>query len=214
MQSWRDCIWHSRRHHTVLIRFLAVFNYDEVLAGKQSISVITGQSLLAYMSTIVEMSITEHSFSLTMDTASLRLSSRFTPPVKWSLYVGVYAFLSSTVMLLLLSPIPSTLVGVLGLPTGFSAFLLAGPVMVIGAVVWWAVVERRDGYTYPHGIAFGLLTALFTVLLWVLVFTTVWGLSLVLTGWFVILFVFVISVPMALVTGLTGMYTRRRLAGQ
>lgn len=127
------------------------------------------------------------------------------------MYAGVYTFLCSIVLLLLLYPVSTTLVQILGLPTGLSVFLLAGPVAVLGAVVWWAVVERPKKYTYGFGIIFGLLTVLATVLFWVLVFTVVWGPSLVVTGWFLIAFVLVASTPVGLVTGLTGMYARRRL---
>jgi hypothetical protein len=127
------------------------------------------------------------------------------------MYAGVYTFLCSIVLLLLLYPISNTLVQILGLPTGLSTFLLAGPVAVLGAVVWWAVVERPKKYTYRFGMVFGLLTVLATVLFWVLVFSVVWGPSLVLTGWFLIVFVLVVSIPVGFVTGVTGMYARRRL---
>lgn len=146
-----------------------------------------------------------------MDTARIGAYSTFSPPVKWSMYAGVYAFLCSIVLLLLLSPVTNTLVQILGLSTGFSAFLLAGPVAVLGTVVWWAVVERRKKYAYRFGAAYGLLTVLATVLFWVLVFSVVWGLRLVLTGWFLIVFVLVVSTPVGFITGLTGMFARRRL---
>lgn len=131
--------------------------------------------------------------------------------MKWSTYAGVYAFLWGTVLLLLLYPITNTLVKLLGLPTGYSAFLLAGPAVFIGAGVWWAVVERREAYTYPPGVTFGLATALSTVLFWVLVYTIVWGPVLVLAGWLLVVFVFVVTLPAAFVAGLTSMYARRRL---
>lgn len=160
------------------------------------------------------MYINLRSFNSIMDSARDRPSARFSPPMKWSIYVGVYAFCYSTVLLLLLSPISNTLVGILGLPGGYSGFLLALPVVGLGTVVWWVVIERRGTYTYRLGAAFGLLTVLSTVLFWVFVFSIVWGPMLVLSGWFLVLFVIVVSVPIALVTGVSGMYARRRLDNQ
>lgn len=127
------------------------------------------------------------------------------------MYAGVYEFFCATVLLLLLSPISNLLVEILSLPADFSALVLAGPVAFIGAVVWWAVVERRNGRTYLLGGAVGALTALLTVVFWVLVFVKVWGTSLVLSGWMLVSFVLGISVLVASVTGVPMMYARRRL---
>lgn len=131
--------------------------------------------------------------------------------MKWSAYAGVYAFLCGVVLLVLLRPVADTLVRLLALPAGYSVFLLAGPVTVIGAGVWWAVVERRGEYTYRLGGIVGMLTALFTVLLWVLLFAIVWGPVSVLAGGVLVFFVLVVSAPVAFIAGLPLMYARHRL---
>lgn len=127
------------------------------------------------------------------------------------MYAGVYTFVCATLMLLLLGPISDTLVEILALPTDYSSFLMAGPTLVVGTAVWWVVVERRGAYTYPVGAVFGLLTALLTVLFWLLVFAVVWEAGLVLTGGLLIGFVLAVAVPIGLVVGLSAMYARRRL---
>ena len=63
----------------------------------------------------------------------------------------------------------------LGYSAGYPEFAMAAPALLAGTVVWWALVERRRTHRYPFGVAFGVLTALFTVAFWVLVFTGVWG---------------------------------------
>jgi hypothetical protein len=132
----------------------------------------------------------------------------------WSLTAGVYAFLCGAVLLLLLSPVSTTLGELFGFPSAYSTFLLAAPAVVIGAVVWSSAVERRQAYTYPFGALFGAVTALLTVLFWLVIFTLVWGVSLVRTGGILIAFVLVVVVPAGLATGLPLMYARQRLPGR
>lgn len=146
-----------------------------------------------------------------MNTVSTRLSSRLSPSIKWSIYAGVYGFLCSLILLSILGTIARTLIKLLGLPISYSGFLMALPVLFIGPVVWWTVVERLDKYTYLFGGVAGILTALLTVVFWVLIYVVVWGPLLVLTGWFLILLVLVISIPTAFIVGLLLMYARCNL---
>lgn len=129
------------------------------------------------------------------------------PSLKWSLYAGAYAFLCSTVLLLLLSPISNTLGMLLSLPPRISAFVLVAPVAFLGAIDWWGLVERRNAYTYSLGAIYGVVMATSAVLFWVLVFAIVWGASLVLVGG--VLVVFVVSLPAAVIMGIPLMYARR-----
>lgn len=131
--------------------------------------------------------------------------------VKWSSYVGVYAFVCSTATLLILSPISNTLGKLLRFPAVLSEVLLAIPVTVVGAAVWWALAERREAYSYRIGAATGVLTALSTVLFWVLVYSVIWGSLAVLAGGVLIGFVLAVVVPVAILAGVTGMYIRRQL---
>ena len=131
--------------------------------------------------------------------------------IKWSSYVGVYAFICSTATLAILYPISNTLGKLLGFPAVLSEVLLAVPVTVIGAAVWWALAERREAYSYRIGAATGVLTALSTVLFWVLVYSVIWGSLAVLAGGVLIAFVLAVVVPVATLVGVTGMYIRRRL---
>lgn len=143
-----------------------------------------------------------------MGSASLRPST-VSPSVKWALYAGVYAFLCGAVLLLPLGAVADTLVEILTLPRGFTTVLVSGSGAVIGAVVWWTVVERRDAYAYLLGGTVGLLTALFTVLLWAALVAIVYGPSAALAGGVVIVFVLVVIAPVAFVAGLPLMYARR-----
>jgi hypothetical protein len=132
----------------------------------------------------------------------------------WSLVAGVYAFLCGAVLLLLLSPVNNFLGELLGFSGAYSTFLLAGPALVFGAVVWSSAVERRSAYTYPFGALFGAATALLTMLFWLLVFALVWGVPLVRTGGVLIAFVLAVVVPAGLVSGVPMMYARQRLPGR
>ncbi|UPV73048.1 hypothetical protein M0R89_10850 [Halorussus limi] len=142
-----------------------------------------------------------------MDTAGPRPASGLAPAAKWSMYAGAYAFLCGTVLLLLLGPVARTVASVLAAPTDFPALVLAGPIPVVGVVVWWAVVERRDARSYLVGGAVGLLTAAFTVLLWALWALFVWELGLLLWAGVLVLFLLAVSG----IAGVPLMYARRRL---
>lgn len=131
--------------------------------------------------------------------------------VWWAAFAGVYAFVCSSLLLLGLSPVTTTLAKLLRLPSGVAPFLLAAPVTVIGAVVWWAGVERPDARTYLRGAVAGLLTAVVAVLFWLSVYSFVWTPELVLTAWVVVLFVVAVSAPVAIVAMTAFVYLRRRV---
>lgn len=128
----------------------------------------------------------------------------------WSIAAGGYAFLCGTVLLATAQPISGTLLEALGVRTRVPMVLMAAPAALLGAVVWWAVVERRGTYSYPRGAIFGALTATVTVFAWVLKFLEVWGFELVATGWFVVAFVLALTGVGGLLSGLPLMYARRR----
>ena len=92
---------------------------------------------------------------------SLRAESESSSALRWSLYAGGYAFGCAALTAFLLSDLLGLFAEVIGLPPVAGMPLLATPALVVGAVVWWALVERRDAPTYLRGAAFGLLTALF-----------------------------------------------------
>ena len=94
---------------------------------------------------------------------------------RWSVYAGLYMCICGTVMAILLSDVLSILADAVGLPSGYWTIVVASPAIAIGAVVWWAVIERHDSHTYRRGIVFGLLTALLTGVLWTGYFITIWG---------------------------------------
>lgn len=137
----------------------------------------------------------------------------------WSLSAGVYAFVCATAMVaLLLSPVSRALGPG---PAGYRAVSMAAPVAVVGAVVWWAVVERRGGRAYPLGAASGLATAFLTVLFWVLAYAAVWGagsvsrtVDVVSLAGSLIAFVLAVTLPAGVVAGVALLYARRRLGGE
>lgn len=115
-----------------------------------------------------------------------------------------------TVIVLLLSEMVALLV--LGLSREYWMLVLASPTFVIGAVVWWIVVERRDSYTYLLGGAFGLVTALLTGLLWTGYFVLVWGVEMATIPVVAFLIAFVLGV-VAVAGALAAiplLYVRRR----
>lgn len=144
-----------------------------------------------------------------MDAAGPLPSSRVAPSVKWTLCVGVYALLCAAGLLLLISQVGTLVAEMLELPSD-SALWLAGPVPVIGAVVWWGVIERGSRYTYLFGGAVGLITGLLTLLFWVIIAAFVWGPKGVLAGWPLVVAVTLPTVPTAVIAGLPAMYARRR----
>lgn len=141
---------------------------------------------------------------------SPRSASGVSPSTKWSLYAGIYAFLCAGLLLLVISQVATLVADVLVLPTD-SVLWLAVPVPVIGALVWWGVVERRGNFSYPRGGAVGLISALLAVGFWLLRAATVWELQGVLAGWPLVFVVLVPTVPAALLAGLPIMYARKQL---
>lgn len=130
-------------------------------------------------------------------------------PLKRSLYAGSYLFLWAVVLVVATSQVTGLVAEVLVVPAG-STVWLAIPVPVIGAVVWWALVERQGTTSYVVGSIVGLGTAVLTLLVWILVGVLVWGLEGVLVGWPLIIAVLVPTIPIALVAGLSVMYARCR----
>lgn len=129
--------------------------------------------------------------------------------VRWSVSAGIYTFLAGVGLLVPLWIVARTLVGILGLRTGFTAFVVPGSGAVIGTVIWWAIIEHRETYTYLRGGAGGLLTALLTVCFWTLLVAIVWDLLAVQSAMVVILFVLVVVSPVAFVAWLPIIYARR-----
>jgi hypothetical protein len=116
-----------------------------------------------------------------MDDALLR-ESGLSPPQRWALLAGGYAFGCATLTAFALSDMLGLFAEVIGLPAALSMPLLATPALVIGGGVWWALVERRGRPTYPRGAAFGLLTALATGAVWTTRFVSVWSLEMLTAG--------------------------------
>lgn len=129
---------------------------------------------------------------------------------KWSLYAGVYTFVWSVGLLMVLSPVTRTLGTLLQFPAGYAGFIVASPATCIGAIVWWGLVERRETYAYRYGGLFGLVTALLTVLFWLLVLTAIFG-SLVVMGLTVVGFVLAVTLPVGSVAGILLLSARRQV---
>lgn len=103
-------------------------------------------------------------------------------PRRWTLFAGVYAFGCGAITARLLSGLLRVFVEVIGLPASFPVPLLAAPALLVGSGVWWLLVERNAAYTYVIGVAYGLLTAFGTGLLWTAWFVVVWGVDLLAAG--------------------------------
>lgn len=134
------------------------------------------------------------------------------PAVNWSLFAGLYVFGWATVTALALDQVLTLLASVVGLPGRYSAIVFPAPALLVGAVTWWALVERRGGYSYPLGAAFGLLTALLTGLLWTAWFVTVWGVEMLVIREVAIIAAFVIGFGVVVggISGISLMYARRQ----
>jgi hypothetical protein len=96
-------------------------------------------------------------------------------------------------MLVILSPVSDVLSETLGVPARFSQLAMAVLTGVLGGIIWWLAVERRRSYGYVAGTLAGVSAAVSTVGFWLLVFASVWGVELVLTG--SVLVAFVAAVP-------------------
>lgn len=125
-------------------------------------------------------------------------------------------FVCATATAFLLHDLLGLLGEVIGLPAAYAMVILASPALAIGAVVWWAVVERRDAYTYRLGGAFGLVTALLTGLLWTVRFVGFWGFEMLVIPIvaFLVAFVLGLTALAGVLAGLPLMYARRRLDGE
>ena len=144
--------------------------------------------------------------------ASLPSESGLSPPQRWSLLAGGYAFGCATVTAVLLSDVLGLFAEVIGLPPALSMAVLASPALAAGAGIWWALVERPRAYTYPRGAAFGLLTALVTGAVWTARFVFVWGVEMLTAGPVPLIVGFVLGAT-ALAGTLVGFpitYVRRR----
>lgn len=137
------------------------------------------------------------------------------PSIRWSLSAGLYMFVCGTATALALSDVLGLLASVIGLPPAVSLGILASPAFVVGTASWWAVVERREAYTYLLAAVSGLVTALATGIVWTLRFVSVWGFEMLAAEMVTLLIgavLGVISVAGAL-AGLPLMYVRRRGLG-
>lgn len=126
------------------------------------------------------------------------------------MYVGIYAFFVGTALLLPLGIVAKTLLKIIGLPSSVTGVVLPATIAVIAALMWWAVVERRNQHTYVRGGSAGLLTAAFTVLLWTGIVAIIYGLGAVAAAGVVILFVLVVAAPTSFIATLPLIYIRHR----
>ena len=133
----------------------------------------------------------------------LRGVRALTASQRWSLLAGAYAFGCAALTALSLSTVLGLFAEVVGLPTTFATPILAAPAFLVGASVWWALVERR---------AFGLLTALVTGLVWTARFVSVWSPELLAAEPVRLLvgFVFAAVAVASVLVGLPITYVRRR----
>lgn len=145
-----------------------------------------------------------------MEPAGPRSATGVTLATKWAVAAGAYAFLCSTVLLWRMGAVTDALGQLLPFSTGPPAVFLALPVPAVGAVAWWAIVERVSAYSYLRGAAAGAVTALGTLLCWLVVYAFVWGPRLVATGGILIALVLVVTVPTAALVMLPLLYVRRQ----
>ena len=129
------------------------------------------------------------------------------------MYAGLCTFVCGTATALLLHDVLALLADVIGLTSAYSMVVLSSPALVVGTVVWWVVVERRDSYTYLLGGIFGLVTALLTGLLWTVRFVRYWGFEMLTVDIvsFLVVFVLGLAAVAGTLTELPLMYARRRL---
>ena len=134
---------------------------------------------------------------------------------RWSLLAGAYAFCCAALTAASLSTVLDLFGEVIGLPAPFVAPILAAPALFAGALVWWALVERRGTVTYLRGAAFGLLTALVTGIVWTARFVSVWSPEMLAADPVRLLvgFVFAAVAAAGVVVGLPITYVRRRRRG-
>jgi hypothetical protein len=145
-----------------------------------------------------------------MDTARSRSPARDAATVWWSAYAGGYAFLLAALTLFPLAPVARVVEVLLWLPGGFGVVTLAVPTAVLGAVAWWALVERRERYGYLVGGSVGAVAALGTDAFWLLVAAVTWGPAAVVAAGVIVAFVVAVTVPVGFAAALPLTYVRRR----
>ncbi|WP_161631411.1 hypothetical protein [Candidatus Halobonum tyrrellensis] len=129
----------------------------------------------------------------------------------WSIFAGLYAFGCGTLPILWLGSVTTAFADYFGVP-GDEALLLASPALAVGAVLWWRLVERPTNYRYRESVAFGVLTAVGTVLLWVGWLAVIdWRWLTVYPVPLVIAFLLGVTVLVGIVSSLPLMFVRRRL---
>lgn len=145
-------------------------------------------------------------------TPALPIPSSLSSARKWSIYAGLYTFALGSVVAFLLSDLLTLFAEVVGLPPTTGLFVIASPTLLFGPVVWWMLVERPGSTSYLRGMAFGLLTALLTGIVWILRFVSVWGVEMLAAGSVqrIVGFVLAVVVGAGAITGLPIQYARRR----
>lgn len=147
-----------------------------------------------------------------META-LHTESNDSPSVTWSVAAGFYAFVWGVVVSSMLSDVTGLFSEVVGLQVPYWMVVLASPALLVGAGVWWTLVERRGSYGYGFGALFGLVTALVVGLLWTVRFVDVWGVEMLVVTMVAALAALVVGLAAVagVVVGLPLMYVRRRI---
>lgn len=97
---------------------------------------------------------------------------------QWPFYAGLYLFICGVGAVFVLSDFISVMADVIGLPTNHWIIVMPSPAIVIGAVLWWTIVERRDSYMYVIGSGFGFLTGVVTAGVWAGLFVHAWGVKM------------------------------------
>lgn len=133
-------------------------------------------------------------------------------PIQWAGYAGIYMFVCAAVTTAVLNDVLVLLGDIIGVPAPYSLVVFASPTLVIGALTWWGLVERRDSYTYLATTGFGLVTALLTGLVWTGPLAILWGVEMLVVPIIAVLvgFVFGVAVVAGAVVALPLMYVRRQ----
>lgn len=129
---------------------------------------------------------------------------------RWPLYAGLYALLWGLLLFGPLGMVAETLVKVLGIPPTAGQLLVPVSGAVVGAALWWVVVERRAAYGYLSGGLAGLGTGIATVFGWSGLVSLIYGFKALLVAPVVVVFVLAIIAPVSFMAGLPLMYARRR----
>lgn len=129
---------------------------------------------------------------------------------RWSVYAGVYAFFVGIAVLLPLGIVANTLLKIIGISSSFADILPPVSNAIIATLIWWTVVERREQYSYLRGGIVGLLTAVFTTLLWAGIVAITYSLGAVVAAGVVLLFVIAVAAPIGFIAVLPLMYARHQ----